>query len=277
VNINSASLKAKIRNMSKDKNISAQVILQNFMFERFLERLSLSAYRDKFILKGGLLIAAMVGLETRATMDLDTTLRSYPLDESHLKSAMIEICAIPIDDGVTFRFVNILPIRKDDEYGGLRVSLNGIFEIIKTPLSVDITSGDAITPKPIRRSFRAMFDESKQIELWAYNIETILAEKAETILRRGVFNTRPRDFYDIYILTKNDIYDSELFRQALSATSAHRKTTEQIKNVPRILEVISNNHNLKSQWDRYQREYPYAREISFESIVQALKDLLIPL
>jgi predicted nucleotidyltransferase component of viral defense system len=275
MNINATSLKAKIRKMSKDKNISAQVILQNFMFERFLERLSLSAYRDKFVLKGGLLIAAMVGLETRATMDLDTTLRSYPLDESHIKNAMIEICAIPIDDDITFHFVNIQPIRKDDEYRGLRVSLNGIFEIIKTPLSVDITSGDVITPKPVRRSFRAMFDESKHIELWAYNIETILAEKAETILRRGVFNTRPRDFYDLYILTKNESYDSELFRQALSATAAHRKTTEQIKNIPHILEVISNNHDLKSQWNRYQREYPYAREIGFEDIVQVLKDVLV--
>jgi predicted nucleotidyltransferase component of viral defense system len=272
---NAVSLKAKIRNIAQEKNITAQVVLQNYMFERFLERLSVSEYKDTFILKGGLLIAAMVGLDTRSTMDMDATIRSYPLDEEHIRRAIEKICAISAGDSIDFQFTGIRPIRDDDNYGGFRVSIKAIYEIINTPLSLDITSGDVITPKPIRRIFKSMLNEEKQFELWTYNVETILAEKIETILRRGEFNTRPRDFYDVYIIAKTQDYDADIFHQAISATANHRGTSEQIKPVLQIISTISASSILKDQWKKYQNKYPYAGEISFEEIISVLEKILL--
>jgi len=271
---NSDSLKARIRNVAKEKNISAQVVLQNYMFERFLERLSISEYQDKFILKGGLLIAAMVGLDTRSTMDMDVTIQSWPLDAEHVKSAIEEICTVPLDDGVVFRMTGTSPIRDDDEYGGFRTALNALYETIDTPLFIDITSGDVITPRPTMRVFKHIFHEEKHFELWAYNVETILAEKIETILRRGEYNTRPRDYYDIYIIAKTQSYDSSVLSQALIATAEHRGTAEQIKPMAQILTIISESSILKVQWKKYCAQYHYAREISFEDIVSVLEGIL---
>ncbi len=158
------------------------------------------------MIKGGMLIAAMVGLDTRSTMDLDTTLRAYPLDEEHIIKALNEICEINLDDGVSFKFTGITAIRENDEYGGYRVAIESAFDTIITHLFIDISTGDAITPSEINYCFKAMFDEEKCIELYAYNIETILAEKVETVLRRSVFSTRIRDLYDIYILSKTQVY-----------------------------------------------------------------------
>ena len=197
---NAMSLKAKIRNIAKKKNLPAQVILQNYMFERLLVRLSASDYREKFVLKGGMLVAAIVGLDNRATMDLDTTLKNLPLTPDAIHSALEQICAIRFDDGVSFEIGTISPIREDDIYGGYRVMLNAWFDTIVTPLSIDVSTGDAITPHAVQYNFSEIFDDEKTYELWAYNIETVMAEKVETILRRSVFNTRPRDFYDAYIL-----------------------------------------------------------------------------
>ena len=270
-----ASLKAHIRNLAREKKISAQVLLQNYMFERFLKRLSLSTYRDKFILKGGMLVAAMVGLETRSTMDLDVTLRAYPLNEEHLRVAVEEICAIEVKDGIFFRLTGVSPIRKDDEYGGFRASLEALYDTIATPLSVDVTSGDAITPGAVRHSFAGIFDERERGELWAYNVETVLAEKIETILRRGVFNTRARDFYDIFVLAKTQRYDPAVLKQALKATAMHRGTMAQIADVSSILSVIAGSEDLKSGWRKYQREYSYASEIAYEDVMKALEDLVL--
>lgn len=195
------SLKAKIRNYAKDKRIAAQVVLQNYMFERFLARLSRSEYRDKFVIKGGMLIAAIVGLDTRSTMDLDTTLKRLPLTEEKILDAVNTISKIDLGDDVSFETISIDPIRKDDIYGGYCVRINAIYDTIVTPLSVDVSTGDVITPGAVLYEFGGIFDESVQISLWGYNIETVMAEKAETILSRGVFNTRPRDYYDAYILS----------------------------------------------------------------------------
>ena len=270
------SLNARIRNVAKEKGLAAQTVMQNFMFERFLTRLALSEYRDKFILKGGMLIAAMVGLKFRATMDLDATIRGYSVEESHIREVLTAICAVPVDDDVAFNLTSVRPIRKDDAYGGLRASLLAQYDDIKTPLSIDITTGDAITPGAIRYRFHGMFDEAASIELWTYNIETILAEKAETILRRGVFNTRPRDYYDVYILTKAQKYERALFRNALRATAAHRDTADQIADVGQILSTIAASDDLKAHWKKYQREYAYAAGIDFDTLVHALRELLQP-
>jgi predicted nucleotidyltransferase component of viral defense system len=271
---NPVSLKARIRNKAKEKNVPAQMILQTYMFERLLDRLSLSDYRDRFILKGGLLIAAMVGLENRATMDMDTTIQSYPLDEAHVRTAIQEICTVPVDDGITFTLINLLPIRSDDPYGGFRASLNAVFQTIKTPLSIDLTSGDVITPKPVRRCFGSLFDEAKKIELWAYNIETVLAEKTEAILRLGIFNTRPRDFYDIYILVKTQKYNRSVFQKALFATANHRQTSENLNNAVQSADTILKDKTMQDHWEKYRREYTYVGKVKFEDVIQALKELL---
>ena len=265
------SLKAKIRNIAKQKNIPAQVILQNYMFERLLVRLSASEYKEKFVLKGGMLVAAIVGLDNRATMDMDTTLKNLPLTPEAIRSALEDICSIAFDDGVVYEIGTISPIRKDDIYGGYRVMLNARFDIILTPLSIDVSTGDVITPHAVQYNFSEIFDDEKSYELWAYNIETVMAEKVETILRRGIFNTRPRDFYDAYILTTTQKFDITVFEDALKATANHRGTTNQIADVPSILHNIEESPELKTMWDKYRKQFSYAKNITYDSIKALLK------
>ena len=268
------SLKAKIRNIAKQKNIPAQVILQNYMFERLLVRLSASEYKEKFVLKGGMLVAAIVGLDNRATMDMDTTLKNLPLTPEAIRSALEDICSITFDDGVVYEIGTISPIRKDDIYGGYRVMLNARFDIMLTPLSIDVSTGDVITPHAVQYNFSEIFDDEKSYELWAYNIETVMAEKVETILRRGIFNTRPRDFYDAYILTTTQKFDITVFEDALKATANHRGTTNQIADVPSILHNIEESPELKTMWDKYRKQFSYAKNITYEQIMDSIKALL---
>ena len=268
------SLKAKIRNIAKQKNIPAQVILQNYMFERLLVRLSASEYKEKFVLKGGMLVAAIVGLDNRATMDLDTTLKNLPLTPDAIRSALEQVCAISFDDGVVFEIGTISPIREDDIYGGYRVMLNARFDTLLTPMSIDVSTGDAITPHAVQYNFSEIFDDEKSYELWAYNIETVMAEKVETILRRGVFNTRPRDFYDAYILTTTQKFDKAVFAEALSATARHRGTAEQIADVPGILHNIEESPELRAMWDKYRKQFAYAQDITYEQIMNAVRTLV---
>lgn len=268
------SLKAKIRNIAKQKNIPAQVILQNFMFERLLVRMSASEYKEKFVLKGGMLVAAIVGLDNRATMDLDATLKNLPLTPEAIRSALEQICAIPVDDNVVFEIGTISPIREDDIYGGYRVMLNARFDALLTPLSIDVSTGDAITPHAIPYQFSEIFDDENSYELWAYNIETVMAEKVETILRRGVFNTRPRDFYDAYILTTTQRFDRAVFADALKATANHRGTTQQIADVPGILHNIEESPELRSMWEKYRKQFAYAQDIEYDQILAVLKTLM---
>lgn len=268
------SLKAKIRNIAKQKNIPAQVILQNYMFERLLVRLSASEYKEKFVLKGGMLVAAIVGLDNRATMDMDTTLKNLPLTPEAIRSALEDICSIAFDDGVVYEIGTISPIRKEDIYGGYRVMLNARFDIMLTPLSIDVSTGDVITPHAVQYNFSEIFDDEKSYELWAYNIETVMAEKVETILRRGIFNTRPRDFYDAYILTTTQKFDITVFEDALKATANHRGTTNQIADVPSILHNIEESPELKTMWDKYRKQFSYAKNITYEQIMDSIKALL---
>lgn len=268
------SLKGKIKNYAKSNNIAAQVVLQNYMFERFLERLSLSDYREKFVVKGGMLIAAIVGLDTRSTMDLDTTLRNLPLTEEQISTAIRSVCDIHLDDDVVFKMQAIGPIRKDDVYGGYCVRIDAVYDTIVTPLSIDVSTGDVITPSPVKYDFGGIFDDGLKITLWGYNIETVIAEKVETILSRGVFTTRPRDYYDVYVLVTTQEYDKKLFAEALAATAKHRGSTEKIKEIPSILERISESHELKNLWSKYQKKFAYASDISYEMIMDVLKIIL---
>lgn len=268
------SLKGKIKNYAKNNNIAAQVVLQNYMFERFLERLSLSEYSDKFVVKGGMLIAAIVGLDTRSTMDLDTTLRNLPLTEEQISVALSTICKIELKDDVLFKIKSVLPIRKDDVYGGYCVRLDAIYDTIVTPLSIDISTGDIITPAAIKYEFGGIFDEDVKISLWGYNIETVMAEKVETILSRGVFTSRPREFYDVFILETTQKYDKEVFREALKATAVHRGSLRNITDINGIIEQISSNIDLKNMWEKYKKKFVYAREIPYESIIDTLETIL---
>ncbi|MGN1112350.1 MAG: nucleotidyl transferase AbiEii/AbiGii toxin family protein [Acutalibacteraceae bacterium] len=261
--------------MAKQKNIPAQVILQNYMFERLLIRLSASEYKEKFVLKGGMLVAAIVGLDNRATMDLDTTLKNLPLIPDAIRNALNRVCAISLDDGVTFEIGAISPIREDDIYGGYRVMLNARFDTLITPLSIDVSTGDAITPRAVRYNFSEIFDNEKSFELLAYNIESVLAEKVETILRRGVFNTRPRDFYDTYILATTQKYDKAVFREAFTATANHRGTAAQISNVSDILQNIEESPELRAMWDKYRKQFAYAKDIDYDRIMSVLRTLVI--
>lgn len=267
------SLKAKIKNYAKNNNITAQVVLQNYMFERFLARLSKSEYSEKFVIKGGILIAAIVGLDTRSTMDLDTTLKDLPLTEEKVMDAVKSICSIDLVDDVNFRIVSIAPIRKDDKYGGFCVRLNAIYDTIVTSLSIDVSTGDVITPSAVQYEFSGVFDNEVRIRLWGYNIETVMAEKTETILSRGVFNTRPRDFYDIYILYTTQKYNKNLFKEALAATAEHRGSVDKIANTKVIIALLSENEDLQDMWGKYQKKFAYAKKISYESIMEVLKEL----
>jgi len=270
----SASLKARINNVAKEKNISAQALLQNYVFEVFLERLSESEYRDKFILKGGVLIASIVGLDNRSTMDLDATVRNLKLTEENIRAAIEKICSTPIDDdAIVFIIESIKPIRPDDIYGGFCVKMIAMFEPIKVPFQIDITTDDAITPSPIKFSLSGILDENKKIDLWAYNIETVLAEKLETILRRNILNSRARDFYDICILSTSQSYSLDILREAFAATAGHRGTIEDISDNARLLNMISESGELQELWRKYQQRFSYASGITWDEIIVSIRSL----
>lgn len=272
---NAMQLKAYVKNLAKEKNISAQIVLQNYMLERLLERISVSKYHDNFILKGGFLLAAMVGLDTRATMDMDATIKGLPVTKETISKMFIDVCEIHIDDDISFEFSSIDDIREDDEYGGYRVSLLGNYPPMAVPLKIDITTGDKITPHEMVYSFNLMFEE-RSINVLAYTVETILAEKLETIISRGDQNTRPRDFYDVYILNtlqKQNI-DNKILKEAFTATVKKRGTEHIVTNYKEIIEIVINSDALQKQWTRYQKEFDYAKDISFEDTCSAIKNLL---
>ena len=273
-NAKAMSLKAKIRNIAKSKNLPAQVILQNYMFERFLNRLSVSEYKEKFVLKGGMLVAALVGLDNRATMDLDTTLKNLPLTPEAIEKALKEIFEIDLKDDVSFSLKGISPIREDDIYGGYRVALDAVYETIVTPMTIDVSTGDVITPNAVKYDFTGIFDDELTFEVWAYNIETVLAEKVETILRRSVFNTRPRDFYDAYILITTQSFDKAVFAEALEKTIEHRGTRNQINDFASTMEIVSESDDLRRMWNNYQLQFTYAKDISFKDACNSIMDLL---
>ena len=275
MSVSAMSLKARIRNYAREHNIAAQVVLQNYMFERFLARLSESEYCEKFVIKGGMLITAIVGLDTRTTMDLDTTLKNLPLTESTVIKAVENICAVDLGDDVMFKLISIDTIRKDDEYGGFRVRIDAVFDTIVIPFSLDISTGDVITPAAIQYEFGSVFDDEVRIRLWGYNIETVMAEKMETILRRGIYNTRPRDYYDIYILEATQQYDKKLFKAALEAMAKHRGSSENLENGETVIHLISENKELQNTWMKYQNKFSYAESISYEDIIKVLFKLIM--
>lgn len=265
-------LKALIRNISKEKKVNAQILLRNYMFERLLERISVSKYKYNFILKGGILIAAIVGIDTRSTMDMDATIKGIPVTKETIKVMFDEILDVNMNDSVDMDINGIDDIRDEAEYVGFRISLNTNFDGIKQTLKIDITIGDTITPCEIGYKFSLML-EDRIIEVLAYNLETVLAEKLETIISRGTANTRMRDFYDIYILTKlqADNINQELLVAALNETAKKRGTIALFDDKALIVSEISSSNILHDLWTRYQKKYDYAEDILWNDVMSAVE------
>lgn len=272
----SMQFKAIIRNMALKNRIPAQAVLQNFMLERLLERIYLSDYRDNFILKGGMLISSLVGIENRTTMDMDATLKGYPLDAALLERALQDICAVQVEDDAIFDLNQITPIRDDDEYGGYRAAITADYESIRVPLKIDLTVGDVITPRAIRLAYQSNF-EDRVFDIWAYNLETILAEKIETILRRGALNTRMRDFYDVYIIavTRQSEVDGLILKNALIATMQKRESLHAWDESSNLLAAIRQDAFMPQRWSRYAAENNYAKSITFEETLEKIRDILL--
>lgn len=271
---NLRQLKDLIKNMAKEKDINAQILLRNYMLERLLERISLSEFKDKFILKGGMLIAALVGVDKRSTVDMDVTIKSYPVSLDTIENVLESILSIPIDDGVDIKLMKIGEIRAGDEYAGFRLSLEALMDNAKIPLKVDITTGDKITPKEISYKFYLLL-EDRSIEILAYNLETVVAEKLETLISRGVANTRMRDFYDIYILSKvhgTDI-DNDTLIKALKSTSERRGSKGLLSDGNLIINEVFNSNILKEHWDRYKNKYIYASDITWVEIKKVVFEI----
>lgn len=272
---NAMQLKAVVKNIAKEKKISAQLVLQNYMLERFLERVSVSEYRNNFIIKGGFLISSMVGLDSRATMDMDATIKGYPVSEETIQKMVEEILQIDLQDDVTFIFKSIGEIREGDEYTGYRVALTANFPPMAVPLKLDITTGDKITPREIEYEYRLML-ENRKIHVLAYNMATILAEKLETVISRGDQNTRPRDYYDIYILSKvqGANIDFKMLADALAATTEKRGSAAVVRQYRKIMEAVKNSDIMQRQWENYRKDFDYASGIEFADTCNAAVALM---
>ncbi len=265
--------KDKVRHMERGDSAKAQLLIRNYGMERFLERVSLSEHRDNFILKGGMLVSALVGLENRATMDIDTSIRNMPLDTIAAKAMVEEIIAVPVDDNIRFEINDFGTIMDDAEYSGVRISLNAFLDATRIPLKIDISTGDAITPAAVNYQYKLMFEE-RYITLWAYNLETVLAEKIETVLSRSVLNTRLRDFYDLYVLQDTGLeIDKATLAAALTATARKRGSEQALALYERTLDEIRISPLMREQWERYQGKNNYAAGIVWDDVISDIRAL----
>ena len=272
---NTMSFKAILNNIAKENNIAAQSVLQTYMLERLLERISISKYKYNFILKGGMLISAMLGIDSRTTMDMDTTIKGFQLTEDNIKTIFNEICEVEIKDKINFKLKNISLIREDDDYGGYRVTFEANYNNeLPVIMKIDVTTGDKITYKEIEYQFTLMLEDRK-INVWSYNIETIIAEKFEAIIKRGFSTTRIRDYYDIYMLSKTQKHNinEKTLRDAILFTAKHRNTEDIIKEWKDVIEVIKDNKKLIGFWTKYQKDNFYARDINYEDLIESIKEI----
>ncbi|AGU77814.1 TPA: nucleotidyl transferase AbiEii/AbiGii toxin family protein [Streptococcus agalactiae] len=271
---NANSFKAKIKNISKDKGIPAQQVQQHYLIEQVLKLISTSSYRDSFIVKGGYLIGQMIGLDKRTTMDLDVTLKGTEMSRENLIHIFEEILCYKTD-GFSFSVDKLEPIRQDDEYGGFSLKLNATFDTLKEVVFIDITTGDKITPREITYSMTSIFT-NESIKIWTYNLETVLAEKLETIISRGLASTRPRDRYDLFTLYKlrKEEINLEVLKNALENTAEKRKSKDTIYNWEEQVRGIEISDYQKELWIRYQRQFKYAKDISFDNSVQVIREIM---
>ena len=277
---NRDSLKAKASNLSKKTNIPNKYLIQNFMFEALLKRISKSKYKNKFVIKGGLLLSSIFGVNLRSTMDLDTTVKGLPLDRETITKVINEIISIDLDDNVNLEIENIKDIREEELYSGFEVNLKAEFDGLKTNLMIDITTGDIITYKEVEFKYSTLFD-NETINIMTYNYETIIAEKFESIISRNIDNTRMKDYYDLYMFVNlkwNDI-NKDTLRKAIINTSKARETLDYIDNASKYIELISDDERLKALWNSYQNNYEYAKDIEFVDTINAIKvisEIVVP-
>ena len=270
--VNFKTIKEKAKEIEKQHNLSYYEVLQRFMFERILERISVSKYNDNFILKGGLLLTAMFGVDNRTTKDMDTTIIGIDVSKNKMVKVLNEILSIDLKDRVKFDVVDITDIREEDEYGGNKYYIVGRIEDTKVNLEIDISTGDKVTPRELKYKYPLTF-EDRSIMINSYNIETILSEKIETVLRRGTFNSRMKDYYDIYFfLTKlKECIDVNILKLAIETTFNKRKSFSYLNDYKQILETIKNSERTKKIWNTYSKKYKYARDIKFDNILDILE------
>lgn len=269
---NKDSLKAKVSNLASTTNIPNKYLIQSFMFEALLKRISASKYKDKFIIKGGLLLSSIFGVNLRSTMDLDTTIKGLPLDRTTITKVINEIISIDLKDNIKLEIENIKDIRDEELYSGFNINLKTEFDGLRTNLMIDITTGDVITYKEVQFEYKTLFD-SETINIMTYNYETIIAEKFEAIISRNIDNTRMKDYYDLYMFVNlkwNDI-NKTILRKAIFNTSKKRDTLNYIEEADKYIELINEDSKLKSLWKNYQNNYVYAKDISFENTIDAIK------
>lgn len=269
---NKDSLKAKVSNLASATNIPNKYLIQSFMFEALLKRISISKYKDKFIIKGGLLLSSIFGVNLRSTMDLDTTIKGLPLDRITITRVVNEIISIDLKDNIKLEIENIKDIREEELYSGFNVNLKAEFDGLRTNLMIDITTGDVITYKEVQFEYKTLFD-NEIVNIMTYNYETIIAEKFEAIISRNIDNTRMKDYYDLYMFVNlkwNDI-DKIILRKAIFNTSKKRDTLNYIEDADKYIELINEDSKLKSLWKNYQNNYVYAKDISFEDTIDAIK------
>ena len=270
----SKQLKDLIRNLSKEVGIEAHVLIRKYMMERFLERVSSSKYNGSFILKGGMLVAAFVGVEARATMDIDTTIKGIPVTMVDMERTITEISNIDLDDNVKFRIKKVSEIMDEAEYSGIRFSMDAVLDGAVIPLKIDISTGDVITPREIAYSYKLMF-EDRTIPIMTYPIETVLAEKLETVISRSVTNTRMRDFYDIHILLKSQNIDADILALALERTAKKRGNFNLLENAESVLKIVKSDEDMKRLWNIYQKKFKYAGEYTWDEVIHSVRELSI--
>ena len=270
----SKQLKDLIRNLSKEVGIEAHVLIRKYMMERFLERVSSSKYNGSFILKGGMLVAAFVGVEARATMDIDTTIKGIPVTIVDMERTITEISNIDLDDNVKFRIKKVSEIMDEAEYSGIRFSMDALLDGAVIPLKIDISTGDVITPREMAYSYKLMF-EDRTIPIMTYPIETVLAEKLETVISRSITNTRMRDFYDIHILLKSQNIDADILALALERTAKKRGNFNLLENAESVLKVVKSDEDMKRLWDIYQKKFKYAGEYTWDEVIHSVRELSI--
>lgn len=267
---NAKSLMDKSRNLAAKYNITVNEVLQNYMFERILERLSVSKYKNNFILKGGLLLSSIMGIDTRTTMDMDTCIKGINLTDDELYEVLQEILNIDVKDNVSFEINNSKPIREEDTYGGLRYNIVAKFDNIKVSLSIDIATGDLITPREIEYDYKMMF-EDRSLTIMTYNIESIIAEKFQTVISRGILNSRMKDYYDLYYLMKYKDFSKQNLKIAIEKTFCKRNTDMQ--DIGKVISEIEKSEFVKDLWTSYSQKYQYAKNIKFEEIISSIYEI----
>ena len=270
----SEQIKGAIRNISKKMGVNPNSLLQMCLFEGILEKLSKSKYSENFILKGGLLISSLIGVDMRSTMDMDTTLRGIPLNEVSITKILNEILAIEIDADIEYKLIKLSPIRQEDVYEDFCASISCIFGKINATLNIDITTGDVITPREMNYSYSKILEEGT-IPIMTYTIETILAEKFETISSRNITTTRARDFYDLYMIYSiyKDKIDKGILRKAIERTSKYRGSFETALQYKEIVELFRESETPKELWKKYTQNNPYTKDVDFLDTISIYEEI----